>query len=68
MSDRLRIPITHDCSLGNGHRHQYRGSAADRAAKIPRAIYDYVERGSYDELTLKANRDELNAIRCGNAC
>jgi L-lactate dehydrogenase (cytochrome) len=31
--------------------------------KIPRAIYDYVERGSYDELTLNANRDELNAIR-----
>ena len=31
--------------------------------KIPRAIFDYVERGSYDELTLNANRDELNAIR-----
>jgi len=31
--------------------------------RIPRAIYDYVERGSYDELTLNANRDELNAIR-----
>ena len=31
--------------------------------KIPRAIYDYVERGSYDELTLNANRDELDAIR-----
>ncbi len=31
--------------------------------KIPRAIYDYVERGSYDELTLAANRDDLDAIR-----
>src|SRR5258705_6976819 len=31
--------------------------------RIPRAIYDYVERGSYDEITLGANRDELNAIR-----
>jgi L-lactate dehydrogenase (cytochrome) len=31
--------------------------------KIPRAIYDYVERGSYDELTLNANRAELDAIR-----
>ena len=31
--------------------------------KIPRAIYDYVERGSYDEITLNANRAELNAIR-----
>ena len=31
--------------------------------KIPRAIYDYVERGSYDELTLNANRHDLDAIR-----
>src|SRR6478735_5403865 len=31
--------------------------------RIPRAIYDYVERGSYDEITLNANRAELNAIR-----
>ena len=31
--------------------------------KLPRVIYDYVERGSYDELTLKANRDDLDAIR-----
>src|SRR6266540_466685 len=31
--------------------------------KIPRAIYDYVERGSYDELTLNANRADLDAIR-----
>ena len=31
--------------------------------KIPRAIFDYVERGSYDELTLTANRVDLDAIR-----
>ncbi len=31
--------------------------------KIPRAIYDYVERGSYDELTLTSNRGDLDAIR-----
>jgi L-lactate dehydrogenase (cytochrome) len=31
--------------------------------RIPRAIYDYVERGSYDERTLASNRDDLNAIR-----
>jgi L-lactate dehydrogenase (cytochrome) len=31
--------------------------------RIPRAIYDYVERGSYDERTLTSNRDDLNAIR-----
>lgn len=31
--------------------------------KIPRAIFDYVERGSYDEITLNANRNDLDAIR-----
>ena len=31
--------------------------------KIPRAIFDYVERGSYDELHAGANRDDLDAIR-----
>jgi L-lactate dehydrogenase (cytochrome) len=31
--------------------------------KIPRAIFDYVDSGSYDEITLNANRRELQAIR-----
>jgi L-lactate dehydrogenase (cytochrome) len=31
--------------------------------KIPRVIYDYVESGSYDELTLNANRNDLDALR-----
>src|SRR6202040_1161299 len=31
--------------------------------RIPRAIYDYVERGSYDELTLNANRADLDATK-----
>jgi len=31
--------------------------------KIPRAIFDYVERGSYDEITFNANRNDLDAIR-----
>ncbi len=31
--------------------------------RIPRAIYDYAARGSYDELTLAANSAELSAIR-----
>ncbi len=31
--------------------------------KIPRVIYDYVESGAYDELTLNANRNDLDAIR-----
>jgi L-lactate dehydrogenase (cytochrome) len=31
--------------------------------KIPRVIYDYVDSGSYDELTLGANRGDLDAIR-----
>jgi L-lactate dehydrogenase (cytochrome) len=31
--------------------------------KIPRAIFDYVDSGSYDEITFNANCDELRAIR-----
>src|SRR5437773_8171065 len=31
--------------------------------RIPRALFDYVDRGSYDELTLRANRADLDAIR-----
>ncbi len=31
--------------------------------RIPRAIFDYADRGSYDELTLRRNRDELDALR-----
>jgi L-lactate dehydrogenase (cytochrome) len=31
--------------------------------RIPRVIFDYVDSGSYDEITLKANRSELDAIR-----
>jgi L-lactate dehydrogenase (cytochrome) len=31
--------------------------------KIPRAIFDYVDSGSYDEITLRGNRSELDAVR-----
>src|SRR5215470_8633320 len=31
--------------------------------RIPRALFDYVDRGSYDELTLRANRADLDAMR-----
>lgn len=31
--------------------------------RVPRAIFDYVDRGSYDELTLDANRHDLQALR-----
>jgi L-lactate dehydrogenase (cytochrome) len=31
--------------------------------KIPKALFDYVDRGSYDELTYGANRSDLKAIR-----
>ena len=31
--------------------------------RLPRALFDYAERGSYDELTLRANRADLDAIR-----
>ncbi|WKB52364.1 alpha-hydroxy acid oxidase [Eleftheria terrae] len=30
--------------------------------RVPRAIFDYVDRGSYDELTLRANKADLDAI------
>jgi L-lactate dehydrogenase (cytochrome) len=31
--------------------------------RLPRALYDYAARGSYDEVTLRANRSDLDAIR-----
>ena len=31
--------------------------------RIPRALFDYVDRGSYDEITYSANSAELKAIR-----
>ena len=30
--------------------------------RIPRALFDYIDRGSYDELTWNRNRDDLRAI------
>ncbi|HEX7157131.1 MAG TPA: alpha-hydroxy acid oxidase [Burkholderiaceae bacterium] len=31
--------------------------------RVPRAIFEYVDRGSYDEITLNANRADLLALR-----
>src|SRR5437868_1581555 len=31
--------------------------------RIPRALFDYVDRGSYDEFTLRANRRDLDAMK-----
>jgi L-lactate dehydrogenase (cytochrome) len=31
--------------------------------RIPRAIFEYADRGSYDEITLRRNRTELDAVR-----
>jgi len=31
--------------------------------RVARAIFDYVSRGSYDEATLRANRDDLEALK-----
>src|SRR4051794_4453760 len=31
--------------------------------RIPRALFDYIDRGSYDEVTLRSNRSDLEAIR-----
>ena len=30
--------------------------------RVPRAFFDYVDRGSYDELTLARNRADLDAL------
>lgn len=32
-------------------------------SRLPRAIFDYADRGSYDEITLRANRFDLAALR-----
>jgi L-lactate dehydrogenase (cytochrome) len=32
-------------------------------SRLPRALYDYISRGSYDEVTWKRNRDDLRAIQ-----
>lgn len=31
--------------------------------RIPRAIFDYADRGSYDEASLRANREDLQALK-----
>ena len=31
--------------------------------RIPQALFDYIDRGSYDELTWRRNRDDLRAIQ-----
>ena len=30
--------------------------------RLPRALFDYIDRGSYDELHLARNRDDLRAL------
>lgn len=33
--------------------------------RVPRTFFDYLEAGAYDELTLRANRTDLDALtRC----
>jgi L-lactate dehydrogenase (cytochrome) len=43
-------------------RHPAHLKAAARR-RLPRAIFDFVEGGSHDEVTLKANRADLEALR-----
>ena len=39
------------------------GDLRDRAQKkLPKAVFQYVDGGAYDELTLSRNRDDLNAL------
>jgi L-lactate dehydrogenase (cytochrome) len=46
---------------------QILNSIADMRAlasrRVPRAIFDYADRGSYDELTLRRNRADLEAVQ-----
>ena len=46
---------------------QILNSIADMRAlasrRVPRAIFDYADRGSYDELTLRRNRADLDALQ-----
>jgi len=35
--------------------------------KVPKAFFDYADRGSYSEDTLRANRDDLQAISSASA-
>ena len=30
--------------------------------RLPRALFDYIDRGSYDEFTWTRNRDDLRAL------
>ena len=31
--------------------------------RVPKALFDYVDGGSYDQITLRANRADLDAMR-----
>jgi len=35
--------------------------------RVAKAVFDYVDRGSYDEATLRANRADLDALRFRSA-
>jgi L-lactate dehydrogenase (cytochrome) len=54
---RGRSPTT---VLGVRHAGDLRAAARRR---LPRAIFDYIDGGSYDERTLAANRADLDALR-----
>src|SRR6202171_6131353 len=43
--------------------HLHRGSAQRHMRKVPKAFFDYADRGSYAEETLRANRDDLQQIK-----
>jgi L-lactate dehydrogenase (cytochrome) len=45
-------PITHIADL-----------RAIAQRKLPRAIFDFIDRGSYDEITMNANRSDLASLR-----
>jgi L-lactate dehydrogenase (cytochrome) len=52
--------IDYKRALGVHHLGDLRAAARRR---LPQAIFDYVEGGSYDEISLRANRDDLESLR-----
>jgi L-lactate dehydrogenase (cytochrome) len=64
MDRMMPAPLGHG---GNPHRGRLPWNSIEdlrqvARARIPRALFDYIDRGSYDELTWNRNRDDLRAL------
>lgn len=50
----------HSLDLAPASYEDYRELARKR---LPRQLFDYIDGGSFDEVTLAANRDDLHRLR-----